>query len=56
MFFVNCSRCGPHIAVSDYTEDGVCGPCLLTEITEELGLYERIIDGKLENARHENNG
>lgn len=29
------------MATSDYMEDGVCGPCLLTEVTEELGLYER---------------
>lgn len=41
MFLVNCSRCGPHMSVSDYMENGVCGPCLLSEITEELGLYER---------------
>lgn len=41
VFYINCSRCGPQMATSDYMEDGVCGPCLLTEITEELGLYER---------------
>jgi hypothetical protein len=34
-------------------EDGVCAMCLLVEITEELGLYERSEDAELENARHE---
>jgi hypothetical protein len=28
------------MAVDNYMESGVCGPCLLVEITEELGLYE----------------
>lgn len=56
MILVNCSRCGPHMAVDDYMENGVCGPCLLTEITEELGLYERSENAELENARHEVQG
>ncbi|QJD50922.1 hypothetical protein KNV00_gp097 [Streptomyces phage Bmoc] len=28
------------MATSYYMENGVCGPCLLVAITEELGLYE----------------
>ncbi|QAY08843.1 hypothetical protein SEA_BOOMERJR_221 [Streptomyces phage BoomerJR] len=40
MFYLNCSRCGAHYSDDDYMEDGVCAPCLLVEITEELGLYE----------------
>jgi len=40
MFYTVCTRCGPHYSEDDYMEDGVCAPCLLVEITEELGLYE----------------
>lgn len=46
MYFINCSRCGPHMSTSDYMEDGVCGLCLLVEITEDLGLYEGRENGK----------
>ena len=57
MYFVNCSRCGPHMAVDNYMENGVCGPCLLVEITEELGLYEgRTIEEEVDFARHESDG
>ncbi|QNN98416.1 hypothetical protein SEA_LILMARTIN_207 [Streptomyces phage LilMartin] len=34
------------MATSDYMENGVCGPCLLVEITEELGLYEGRSNGE----------
>ncbi|UOW93602.1 hypothetical protein SEA_PINKIEPIE_209 [Streptomyces phage PinkiePie] len=40
MTLINCSRCGFRMAEDDYMEDGVCGLCLLVEVTEELGLYE----------------
>lgn len=57
MILVNCSQCGPHMAVDDYMENGVCGPCLLTNITEELGLYEgRTIEEEVDFARHESDG
>jgi len=46
MYFIDCSRCGPHMAHSDYMEKGVCAMCLLVEITEDLGLYERSENGK----------
>jgi hypothetical protein len=41
MEYINCSRCGAHMANDTYMEDGVCALCLLADITEELGLYER---------------
>jgi hypothetical protein len=34
------------MSTSDYMEDGVCGLCLLVEITEDLGLYEGRESGK----------
>jgi hypothetical protein len=38
-------------------ENGVCGPCLLTQITEELGLYERgENEEEVDFARHESDG
>ncbi|UMO76365.1 hypothetical protein SEA_TOMAS_221 [Streptomyces phage Tomas] len=51
MFYLICSRCGPHYSNDDYMENGVCPMCLLVEITEELGLYEEV-----DFARNENNG
>lgn len=59
MILVNCSRCGPHMAVDDYMENGVCGPCLLTKITEELGLYENqggVNEEEVDFARYETDG
>jgi hypothetical protein len=57
MNFIHCSRCGPHYAVDNYMENGVCGPCLLTQITEELGLYERgENEEEVDFARHESDG
>lgn len=46
------------MATSDYMENGVCGPCLLTEITEELGLYEREVNKfeEVDSARHKGDG
>ncbi len=59
MILVNCSQCGPHMAVDNYMENGVCGPCLLTNVTEELGLYEmerRKVEEEVDFARHESDG
>lgn len=57
MILVNCSQCGPHMAVDNYMENGVCGPCLLVQITEELGLYERrTVEEEVDFARNENDG
>lgn len=47
------------MATSDYMEDGVCGPCLLVEVTEELGLYENqggVNEEEVDFARHESDG
>lgn len=45
------------MSTSDYMENGVCGLCLLVEITEELGLYEgRTIEEEVDSARHEIDG
>lgn len=45
------------MATSDYMEDGVCGPCLLVEVTEELGLYEgRVIEEEVDFARQPSDG
>ncbi|QGH76470.1 hypothetical protein SEA_DAUBENSKI_202 [Streptomyces phage Daubenski] len=40
------------MANSNYMENGVCGPCLLVEITEELDLYERRQNDRQEVGSH----
>ena len=45
------------MAVDNYMAYLGCGPCLLVEITEELGLYEgRTIEEEVDFARHESDG
>ncbi|UEM46954.1 hypothetical protein SEA_TARGARYEN_208 [Streptomyces phage Targaryen] len=59
MYYINCSRCGPHMSHSNYMEDGVCGLCLLVELTEELGLYENqggVNEEEVDSARNEIDG
>ncbi|AIW02668.1 hypothetical protein AXJ18_gp106 [Streptomyces phage Jay2Jay] len=44
---------------SNYMEDGVCGLCLLVELTEELGLYENqggVNEEEVDSARNEIDG